>query len=383
MKRLITSLILIGLVLTGCSKSTVAPPPPVTAPTAPQITQKPAWETQWETTVAEAKKEGKVVVYTLWSSAARGALTTGFKNKYGIDVEFTPFSRGSDFIAKIQAEQRAGLYLADVFGAGATTLISTMKPAGLLGDVEPILILPEVKDPKVWRDNKFPYLDEGRTTIGIIGMVLPTLVVNNTMIKDGEITSVKDILKPEYKDKITLNDPTVPGSGNAIIAMMADWLWNEQEAMDFLKALLKNGAVVERDNRTGVEWVARGKYPIGVGPHTESLAQFISMGSPLSIPNIKEPPNGTASSGGLAIPTKFANPNAAKVFMNWMLSKEGQSIFATTYLNPSRRIDASTEGIDPIFIPKPGQKIFWDEERTIKGKGRIMAATKAIIEAAQ
>ncbi len=338
-----------------------------------------AGQAEWDRVVAEARKEGVVRVYTLWTVEAREALNKGFKDKYGISVEFSPFSRGSDFLAKVQAEQRAGMYEADVFGAGATSLITTMKPPGLLGNIEPMLLLPEVKDAKAWRDGVFPFLDEGKTTIAMIGMILPTIIYNKDLIKEGEITSVKDLLKSQYNGKITMNDPSVPGSGNAVLALLADWAWNREEALEFFRQLMKQGLDIQRDNRMNVEIVARGKFALGLGPHTESLAHFLSAGAPLGIANIKEPPNGTASSGGLAVPTQSPHPNAAKVFVNWLLTKEGQSIFARSYGNPSRRIDASTEGINPIFIPQPGQKVYWDIERTIMGKGKMMADAKAIM----
>lgn len=375
-------LVLSAVLLAACSPAAPPAPGPATkAPTSKDSSTKAGWQQEWDGIVAQAKKEGSVRVYTLWTVEARDALTKAFKDKYGINIEFSPFARGSDFLVKVQAEQRAGMYLADAFGAGATSLITTMKPPGLLGNMDSLLVLPEVKDPKAWRDGNFPFLDEGHTTVAMIGMILPTLITNKNLIKEGELTSIKDLLKPQYKGKISMNDPSVPGSGNAVVALLADWAWNRDEALAFFRQLMDNGLVIQRDNRLQVEEVAKGKYVIGVGPHTESLAHLLDAGAPLGIPNIKEPPNGTASSGGLAVPTQFANPNAAKVFVNWMLTKEGQSVFARSYGNPSRRLDASTEGINPIFIPQPGQKIYWDIERTILGKGKMMADAKAIMDA--
>src|SRR3972149_700446 len=76
------------------------------------------WAKKWETTLANAKKEGKVSVYTNWAAKTRTLLSQEFKKEYGIEVEFSPFTRGADLLSKYQAEKRAGLHVADVFGTG-------------------------------------------------------------------------------------------------------------------------------------------------------------------------------------------------------------------------------------------------------------------------
>ncbi len=102
----------------------------------------------WDTLVAQAKKEGVVTLYALWKPATRIALTQAMRDKYGINLEFVPFSRGEDMTAKAAQEKLAGLNVADVFGAGAPSLMTVLKPAGLLGPMKPLLILSEVTDPK-------------------------------------------------------------------------------------------------------------------------------------------------------------------------------------------------------------------------------------------
>ncbi len=54
---------------------------------------------------------------------------------------------------------------------------------------------------------------------------------------------------------------------------------------------------------------------------------------------------------------RAAHPNAALVFLNWLLTREGQAIFQKSYGTPSTRIDVDTTGIDPAFIPQEGEKL--------------------------
>ncbi len=166
-------------------------------------------ELKWEKLVEAAKKEGRVSVYTVWPPDARKGVADAFSRKFHINIEYTTFSRGSEFLARVQSEKRAGLFLADVFGGGSGTLVATMKPAGVFSPIESMLIHPEILDTKSWRDGKLPFLDKDKLVIALADAAYPGITYNTEFIKKGEITSYKDLLKPQYKGKITLDDPSV------------------------------------------------------------------------------------------------------------------------------------------------------------------------------
>lgn len=387
MKRLwgpIISLILMGLFSMACGQATL--PSPATelktlaATTAAPIS-KADREQKWETILSEAKKEGTVSVYGIWRPDTRNALAQAFKNQYDINLEFSPFSRGSDLLAKVQAENRAGLYLADIFGAGTATLIVLMKPAGLLAPIKPLLILPEVLDPKAWREGNIPFADDEGLALGIIGQTTRNLAYNTSLITEGALTSYKDLLKPQYKGKIALNDPTVTGAGNAIMTYLGHDVWGEAETMDFLRRLIREQEVViMRDTRTHVESVARGKYAVAMAPTTEIVLDFIRLGAPIKIAMVKEDRNLTAGAGAFGVPTKFGHPNAAIVFVNWLLTKAGQSVFAKSWGSPPARLDVSTEGSDPLFIPIPGEKYYSETTESLAARAKWIEIAKKIME---
>jgi len=54
--------------------------------------------------------------------------------------------------------------------------MTAMKPAGMLGPLEPLLVLPEAADGKYWRDGKFPFLDKDKTTAGMIASVQRNII---------------------------------------------------------------------------------------------------------------------------------------------------------------------------------------------------------------
>ncbi len=79
------------------------------------------------------------------------------------------------------------------------------------------------------------------------------------------------------------------------------------------------------------------------------------------------------------MPVKMAHPNAGVVLLNWLLSKEGQSLFAKGWGTPSLRIDAATEGIDPLFLIQPGEKLFLPNEEKTLAMGDWMEISKQIM----
>ncbi len=382
MHKVLTTILvitLLGGILGACANS---PAPPATTPkqnAAPLV--KTGWEQQWETSLAEGKKEGSVAVYSIWSPDVRNALAQTFKQKYGINLEFSSFSRGADLLAKVQAEKRAGLYLADIFGVGNLSLITSMKPEGVLSPIGPVLLLPDVLDPKAWRAGKLPYTDPDGLALSAIGSVMRTLVYNTDSIKPGELTDWKDLLKPQYKGKITLNDPTVTGTGNALVTNVAVNMWGEDETAAFLTRLTKDQqTVVQRDYRIHMESVARGKYAIGMMPMQQLVAEFTGLGAPIKIATVNEDTHVSAGAGAIGVPTQFAHPNAARVFLNWFLSKEGQSVLVKAWGNPSTRADVPAEGIDPLFVPEPGGKYFLETGPFLDATARWRDIANKIIQ---
>lgn len=372
--------------LISCKTPVTAPEAPLKVPAQGNLkegTEKaaPSWEVKWADTLGKAKKEGVVSIYSLWPPENRTALLKAFKERYGIELEFTAFSRGAEMLAKVKAEERAGLSVADVFGTGETTILVILKPESVLSPIQPILILPEVLDPQVWRGGKIPFTDKETTSLSMMGIVQRTLIYNTGLIKEGEISSYKDLLKPQYKGKIAMNDPTLSGSGNAFMMHLGENLWGEAEASEFLRRLIKEqDLVISRDNRLHVEWVAQGKYPVGLAPNDIHYS-FIEMGAPIRHALVKEDNRLTASTGGLAVAARPAHPNATTVFVNWLMSKEGQTVFARGAV-PSMRLDVSTDSVNSILIPKAGEKYFINSEELVLARGKwLEIAQKVVAEA--
>lgn len=333
-----------------------------------ETTGKKTWQQEWDNIVQGAKKEQRVVVFGLPGGETTRLINEGFKNKYGIVVEAIT-GRGSEVAEKLVTQHRAGLYLADVFLGGSETSVIRAKPAGVLAPVEPVFILPEVTDSKVWYRGELPFLDRGRYLIPFLAYPSIPLTINTTMVKAEEVKSFRDLLNPKWKGKMILNDPLVPGSGSKWFEIMG----SELLGWDYLKELVKQDLFVLQDQRQQVEWVARGKAAIAIAPFSPAVIEFRTAGAPIIE---LTPVEGTHSTGGQSITgliNKAAHPDAARLFINWLFSKEGQTIASRAYGRQSARVDVPTDHLDSMSLRNPSVKYFNgdDEDWLVKQPERI------------
>ncbi len=370
--------------LYSCTK-TPSPSPETKVPAVVQTSQpvsKADWQQKWDIVLAQAKKEGVVSIYHNWRPETR-ILLQAFREKFGISAEFTSFGRGAEIAPRVQAEKRAEIYESDLFGAGLGTLIVSMKPLGLLGPIKPLLILPEVLDQNAWIGGKLPFADDEGRAFRMIGVINPAIVYNTNLVKEGEITSYEDLLKPQYRGQITFNDPTVAGAGNAVVTNLGHNVWGQEKTVEFLKRLVKEQKVdIQRDNRLNLETVSKGKYAVTIGSLPDLTAEFMDAGAPIKMAKLKEADHITTAAGAIGVPTKFSHPNATMIFVNWLLSKEGQSLFARSFGGPSTRMDASTEGINPALVPSADKKYYPQTEDFLKVQGDWQTLAKQAIDEA-
>ena len=343
------------------------------------MTFKPAagadWKADWDSVVTAAKKEGKVLVYTTAPGEMRKALQSGFKEKFGIDVEVVSF-RGGEMGARLLNERRAGIYLVDVFVGGSTTPMTQLKPGGALDPLDKLLVLPEITNTKLWHQGKLWWIDQAHTVLMFLGFPVPNLAINTNMVKQGEIKTYKDLLDPRWKGKIVMNDPTVPGTAAKGFSVIGWHLMN----LDYWRDLAKQQPVILRDQRLQMEWVAQGKYPILFFPQSAVATEFIRAGAPIATFIPAEGTYLTGASGNVAIMNRPPHPNAAKVFINWMLSREGQIIFSKAFGRQSLRTDVGTEGLDPVALRRPDGKYFMgtENEEFLSKQTEHMAVAKEI-----
>ncbi|MBI4334005.1 MAG: extracellular solute-binding protein [Chloroflexi bacterium] len=378
MRRSYLTIVLLASILAACGPQPGGVPPKAPEAAATEVNApKQGWEVEWDKTVAEARKEGKVSIITQWAPDARAAVIGALKEKFGIDVEFTVVAKTPEATTKLVTERRAGLYLTDVIGLGAIAELVDMKGTGIPAPIEPMLMLPEVKDPKNWMGGVL-FMDQGKLVIPFSAEFSTYVGRHTELVKEGEIQSYSDLLDPKWKGKIVMSDPTLAGSGNAWVSFMTT-LWGLDKTKDYLRQFVRQEPVLSRDLRLQAEWLARGKYPVSVAPNQSALLEFKNAGAPVAFVRIKEGGRITASGSCVGVPSgQLPHPNAAKVFVNWLLTKEGQTVFARGVFRPSARVDVPLPDGYQGLTPLPGEPIVVQNEAEILRQGELMEIAKEI-----
>lgn len=297
------------------------------------------WQNEWNRTLAAARKEGIVVVGIPASNELRTMVAQRFKDKFGISIELLA-ARGPENVTRIITEHNAGVRYYDILVAGGATPLA-MVAAGAAEEFMPNLILPEVKDPKhwwgghIWEDNaaskKYIYAFLCYTT--------DTWWYNPTQVEPGEIRSFDDLLNPKWKGRIGLLDPRNPGSGQNTWS----FLW-KTKGEDFLTKLAQQDMLINQNLRQLAEALAKGKLAFTLGLSHYNFGPFVKAGLPVKpVPKMKEALHASNGSGVVTIVKNPPHPNAAKIFVNWLLGKEGQELHGKAMTQASRRLDANTD----------------------------------------
>jgi ABC-type Fe3+ transport system substrate-binding protein len=298
---------------------------------------KAAGPADWDMLVDAAKKESKVSLSIPASAELRKQLEDQFKKRYGVEVEvFT--GRGSAAVRRMADEFKAGVRHFDLHIGGSSSIVSGMLDEGILDPIEPWLALPEVKDPKQWWGGHL-WVDNAKRFVYMFQAYLSEVIwYNSELVKANEIRSFDDFLNPKWKGKIGYLDPRTPGAGDSTWAFM----WRVK-GEDYLKKLVAQDLYLGRDQRQLAESLAKGRVAVMIGLSYYSYLPFLKAGLPIkTLPTLKEGNYGTGGSGNLAIIKAPAHPNSTKVFVNWLLGREGQEIVSRALGQATRRLDVDT-----------------------------------------
>ena len=276
-------------------------------------------------------------------------LKDAFQSKYPeIKVEYTGLP-GRSITPRIMMERRVGKKLWDIwFGGGGSSM--ALKAKGGLQNLRQALILPEVKGGKYWYGGfDFSFIDKEKIYLfAFSGYLQPQAFVNRSSLPSSQISSTRQLIDPKFRGKIAINDPRRGGPG--VTRVTALRLIYGQE---FIKKLLtKQDAVFNRNYRQTAEWVVRGRYPIVVGSSRMHVQEFWAQGLAKDVVTLPSEAEIMGSgTGHVGLIEGTPHPNAAKVYLNWLLSKNAQELYAKATSVNSRRTDL--DPIHPDTFPKP------------------------------
>ena len=354
--------------LAACGGTTAAPP------LGSGSAAKPA-ASSWNDVIAAAKKEGKVSVIGPQGTEMRDALTQGFQKAYpGIEVDLQSLP-GDQTGPKVLVPMAAGQRVVDLAITGSSTAIETLQPAGVIVPMKDWLVGPNDSDPSQWLNNKFTYSDKaGLVNLAFSAYVKAPWVVNSDKVNPAEFKSSKDLLNPKWKDKIVFRSPRTAGAG---ISVVSYWWATPSLGKDFIKQLPSQNFTIEKDDRQILDDAAHGKYLIAIGPSDVLTNEFLSKGLPIkqvSSTQLAEGAYTTSGNGTLVIFKEPPHPNATKLYLDYLLSKEGQTAWVNAAGVPSYRRDVPHEKVADYLVPKEGVE-YQDNssEELVKQKNDIVA----------
>ena len=292
----------------------------------------------WDKIVEAAKKEGKVVASIPPSSELRKGMEIAFTRRYGIGVEFVP-ARGGAIVQRMVSEAKSGVQYFDLHIGGTESVVSAMLPENILEPVETFFILPEVKDPKQWWGGHIWVDNAKRYIYNFVAYQTVSLWSNPNEYKPAEFNSFDDLLNPKLHGRIGISDPRTPGSGSSMWSHM-----NYIKGEEYLKKFVGQKLFVTRDLRLLAENLARGKIAVTSGIGYSEFQPFIKANLPVT--PLPVPKEGLYASGGYGHLVIFKNqphPNATRVFVNWLLGRDGQEIFARAMGVGTRRLEIDTK----------------------------------------
>jgi iron(III) transport system substrate-binding protein len=333
---------------------------------------------EWAALVAAAKKEGKVAVNTFPGEGYARALKP-FSHAYPeIKLEHTSL-HSQDFAPRILQERKAGTFTWDLAMIPTSTALQVLRPAGVWDPVRPAIVLPEARDDAGWEggfERGFSVVKDGALTYGFLALRGGGVTINTDLVKDDQVRAFGDLLDQRWRGKLLLPD----------VRVMGDTFWPMTSARlalgdDVIKRLfVDQEPVLSRDSRQVAEFMVRGRFPIALGVNPQLLKQFQRQGVGKNLKLLRFPELDTVNYGTtLWLVNRAPHPSAARLFANWLLTKDAQVHWAREVETNSRRL--GVEPGNPEFALPRGAKFFQvDAEENLPHVVKTQEIAKAVIK---
>lgn len=274
-----------------------------------------AAQEDWAQIEAAAKEEGALVFYNAQAGWPQPiAAARGFEEKYGIRVDMLQGLRGAEMIERIRVEVTNNQSTGDVVMMGVTGLVP-MAEFEVLADHGPLPNKSNLAQ-EPWIPEEVPVFN---VTYGI--------ALNPNLVPEAdEPVSWKDLTDPKWKGQILSDEMTVPSGGQSWFAVMLDAFGEEYHT-----EMAKNELQYDRSIRDKAKRVARGEFAFAIPFNLAELSELEGLPVKGVVPEEGAPYTPIS----VAMIKGGPNPNAAKLFLNYMLSPEGQLHYAKDGLSIS------------------------------------------------
>jgi len=280
---------------------------------------------------AAAKKEGTLTWYTSEVSANVKRTTEAFEKRFGIKTNIFR-ATGSELQQRYSAERASGQVIADVISIASTPFLDDGLGKGWFMKLSS-KVLPELASWPV------EYKTEGYITFYVEPLVLE---YNTDLVKPEDVPNKwTDLLNDKNKGRLLALDP------RASTSYLDEYnVWRTKIGDDFLRGLAAAKPALVQSATPGGQTLAAGEKAFLFPTVHSHASPLIAKGAPIAI-KILSPTTGVSSN--FAISEGSAHPNAAKLFVNWALSAEGEKMTLDESKVSPRNIE-STKLLPKEFI---------------------------------
>jgi len=291
-------------------------------------------------TVAAAKSEGEVVMYTSGQQDDMNALTKVFEQKYGVKVTIWRAS-SEKVLQRAVTEARSGRHAVDILETNGPELEMAQREGLLrkvdsphLRDIIPVALRPHGE----WVGSR---------------MNVFTLAYNTKSVKKDELPkSWEDLAQPRWKGRL------------GIEADDSEWLAGvlaqigEEKGVQLFRDIVKNNGISVRKGHTLLtQLVVSGEVPLSLTVYNYKAEQLKKGGAPIEWFAIGK---AVARPNGVAATRRAPHPNAAALWLDFEISEEGQKLLAKRdFVTTNRKVDTPLNRI-PLMVVDP--KVMLDEQ---------------------
>jgi iron(III) transport system substrate-binding protein len=298
--------------------------------------------------LAGAKKEGRAVVYTSLNTKDSVPIVEAFEKKYGVKVELWR-SSSEKVLQRALTEAQAGRYAVDAFELNGPEL-EAMWREGLLD---------RFYSPQAANMPKQAFAKNGAYIADRFNFF--TIAYNTKLVKPSEVpNSYEDLLKPNWVGKIGIEASDTDWFGSMVHAM------GEKKGLEYFRKLADMKPQLRTGHTLMAELVSSGEVPLAATIYNHNAERLKVKGAPIEwkalAPTFGRP-------NGVSVAKRAEHPYAALLFVDFMLSLEGQRLILKANRVPaSNKVDSKLndfpyEMIDPVVVidEAPKWEKLWSE----------------------
>jgi iron(III) transport system substrate-binding protein len=294
--------------------------------------------------IERAKKEGTFLLYTSMNVPDVNQIFDGFRKRYPFITPKSYTTRSAALLERVITEARAGRQFADVIQGNAFTLYILAKR----GHTEPYLSAEAKSFPDSYRDPAGGWV-AAYLQLNVIGY-------NTKLVARSEAPKgYEDLLNPKWKGKMGLDDKQYIWFDGLLKVMGRD------KGLAYMKRLATQAIHFRSGNTLLANLLAAGEFGILINARPEGVDELKQKGAPVEW---VAPKPTTANVLPIAVAKNAQHPNAAKLFMDHMLSEEGQRILSAMSRTPARPGVSTTNprlsGLE-IAVNDPGMAERFDQ----------------------